>query len=78
MGKTAYCRLAKGGMGPTPGVASFYIPFTNIKGEDGIVVPVCLPGPAMEKFVAELNTLLREPVKSMEEQMGYPVFRSAL
>jgi hypothetical protein len=40
-----------------PGVASFYIPlpFTNKKGENGIVVPFCLAAPAMERFVKELD-----------------------
>ncbi|KAM0836361.1 hypothetical protein ACQ4PT_062358 [Festuca glaucescens] len=34
--------------GAIPGVASFLIPFKNAKGEDGIVIPMCLPGPAMD------------------------------
>jgi len=49
-----YGGAAKGAM---PGVASFYIPlpFTNKKGENGIVVPFCLTAPAMERFVKELD-----------------------
>ncbi|CAL9776639.1 unnamed protein product [Musa acuminata subsp. burmannicoides] len=61
-GKAAYGGPAKGGVGAIPGVASFYIPFRNGKGEDGIVVPVCLPGPAMEKFTMEMESLIEEPV----------------
>ncbi|XP_015899457.1 benzyl alcohol O-benzoyltransferase [Ziziphus jujuba] len=57
-GKAAYGGPAKGGVGAIPGVASFYIPFKNHKGESGIVVPVCLPAPAMERFVKELDGLL--------------------
>ncbi|KAL6641278.1 hypothetical protein ACP70R_019459 [Stipagrostis hirtigluma subsp. patula] len=61
-GRPAYGGPAKGGVGAIPGVASFLIPFKNAKGEDGIVVPMCLPGPAMEKFVEEMEKLLRPPV----------------
>ncbi|KAJ7949925.1 Benzyl alcohol O-benzoyltransferase [Quillaja saponaria] len=57
-GKPAYGGPAKGGVGAIPGVASFYIPFKNAKGEEGIVVPVCLPALAMERFVKELNIML--------------------
>ncbi|KAL5568304.1 hypothetical protein UlMin_024879 [Ulmus minor] len=57
-GKAAYGGAAKGGVGAIPGVASFYIPFTNNRGEQGIVVPVCLPGAAMDVFVKELDSLL--------------------
>ncbi|KAJ6884250.1 hypothetical protein NC652_031293 [Populus alba x Populus x berolinensis] len=38
-----------------PELASFYIPFTNKKGEDGIVVPFCLPSPAVERFTRSLK-----------------------
>ncbi|CAL9106725.1 unnamed protein product [Musa textilis] len=61
-GKAAYGGPAKGGVGAIPGVASFYIPFRNSKGEEGIVVPVCLPGPAMDKFTMEMESLIKEPV----------------
>lgn len=57
-GPPAYGGPAKGGVGMIPGVTSFYIPFKNGKGENGIVVPLCLPGFAMERFVKELNGLL--------------------
>uniref|UniRef100_J3N3W3 Benzyl alcohol O-benzoyltransferase n=1 Tax=Oryza brachyantha TaxID=4533 RepID=J3N3W3_ORYBR len=61
-GKPAYGGPAKGGVGAIPGVASFLIPFKNAKGEDGIVVPMCLPGPAMDKFVEEMDKLTRPAV----------------
>lgn len=59
-GKPVYGGSAKGGVGAIPGVASFYIPFTNKAGEKGVVVPICLPAPAMDRFVKELETLLKQ------------------
>uniref|UniRef100_A0A0D9XL85 Uncharacterized protein n=1 Tax=Leersia perrieri TaxID=77586 RepID=A0A0D9XL85_9ORYZ len=58
-GKPVYGGPAKGGVGAIPGVASFLIPFKNGKGEDGILVPMCLPGPAMDKFVKEMEKLMK-------------------
>ncbi|CAN1246270.1 Benzyl alcohol O-benzoyltransferase [Linum grandiflorum] len=58
-GKAAYAGPAKGGVGAIPGVASFYIPFTNKEGEKGIVLPICLPAEAMVIFVNELETMLK-------------------
>ncbi|KAJ8468134.1 hypothetical protein OPV22_030686 [Ensete ventricosum] len=66
-GKAAYGGPAKGGVGAIPGVASFYIPFRNSKGEEGIVVPVCLPGPAMEKFTMEMESLIKGPVAAEQQ-----------
>lgn len=65
-GKPAYGGPAKGGVGAIPGVASFYIPFKNSEGEDGIVVPICLPAVSMERFVKDLDCMLR----------GHPTNRS--
>ncbi|KAL8550098.1 hypothetical protein ACS0TY_008796 [Phlomoides rotata] len=58
-GKAAYGGAAKGGVGAIPGVASFYIPFKNNKGENGIVIPICLPENAMKVFVKELEKMLQ-------------------
>ncbi|XP_062105116.1 benzyl alcohol O-benzoyltransferase [Humulus lupulus] len=59
-GRAVYGGAAKGGVGAIPGVASFYIPFTNkVAGEQGIVVPVCLPAQAMDTFVEQLNSMLK-------------------
>ncbi|KAK1307128.1 Benzyl alcohol O-benzoyltransferase [Acorus calamus] len=60
-GKATYGGPAKGGVGAIPGVASFYIPFMNKRGEEGIVVPVVLPAQAMVKFVEEVEKLTKEP-----------------
>ena len=51
-----------------PEFASFYIPLTNKKGEDGIVVPFCLPAPAMERFFKELEVMLKGQLGSDEEK----------
>ncbi|XP_057969952.1 benzyl alcohol O-benzoyltransferase isoform X2 [Malania oleifera] len=60
-GRPAYGGPAKGGVGAIPGVASFYIPWKDeVRGEKGVVVPICLPGEAMERFVAELNGMLKD------------------
>ncbi|KAL3845076.1 hypothetical protein ACJIZ3_002479 [Penstemon smallii] len=59
-GTAAYGGPAKGGVGAIPGVASFYIPLKNSKGENGIVVPICLPATAMEVFVKELEMMLKK------------------
>uniref|UniRef100_A0A0A9H717 Uncharacterized protein n=1 Tax=Arundo donax TaxID=35708 RepID=A0A0A9H717_ARUDO len=76
-GKPVYGGPAKGGVGAIPGVASFLIPFKNAKGEDGIVVPMCLPGPAMDRFVEEIGKLLSPP--GQPEQDAFPAaVRSAL
>lgn len=64
-GKPVYGGPAKGGVGAIPGVASFYIPFVNGKGEKGMVVPVCLPASAMEIFENELHSILKSDDKSM-------------
>ncbi|CAL5207959.1 unnamed protein product [Lathyrus oleraceus] len=68
-GKAVYGGPAKGGVGAVPGVASFYIPFVNGKGEKGLVIPVCLPAQAMERFVEELDSVVNnsnvtKPTKS--------------
>ncbi|KAK7314928.1 hypothetical protein VNO77_33458 [Canavalia gladiata] len=57
-GKALYSGVAKGGLGNIPGV-SFYVPYTNSKGEQGRAVPICLPEEAMERFEKELNDTLK-------------------
>jgi hypothetical protein len=58
-GKSVYAGPAKGGVGVVPGVASFLIAVKNAMGEDGIAVPVCLPGPAMEEFMEKMSKLMQ-------------------
>ncbi|XP_062151929.1 benzyl alcohol O-benzoyltransferase-like [Alnus glutinosa] len=69
-GNATYGGVAKSGAGTTPGgeCLSFYVPFKNSKGEDGIVVPIVLPAPAMERFIKELDCLLTEkPVSCLKK-----------
>ncbi|KAJ1431397.1 Transferase [Sesbania bispinosa] len=61
-GKAVYGGLAKGGLGDIPGV-SFYVPFRNSKGEQGRVVPICLPVDAMERFEKELDETFKMKMK---------------
>ncbi|KAJ4950616.1 hypothetical protein NE237_027448 [Protea cynaroides] len=42
-------------------MTSFYIPFRNHKGEDGIVVTFYLTGPAMERFEKEIESMIKDP-----------------
>ncbi|KAL5225541.1 hypothetical protein ABZP36_012180 [Zizania latifolia] len=58
-GKPAYGGPTKGGVDPIPGLASFLISCKNAKGEDGIVVPMSLPGLAMDRFVEDMAKLMR-------------------
>ncbi|XP_022747882.1 benzyl alcohol O-benzoyltransferase-like [Durio zibethinus] len=40
-------------------IISFCIQSKNKEGEDGIVVPVCLPAPAMKSFVKEMDSIIK-------------------
>ncbi|XP_050226141.1 benzyl alcohol O-benzoyltransferase-like [Mercurialis annua] len=53
-GRAVYAGPAKGH------VASFHMGVRNKKGEDGILVTLCLPKLAMQMFVKELDSMLRE------------------
>lgn len=59
-GKTAYGEPAMGGVGAIPGVTIFYIPFKNSEGEDGIIMLIYLSTAAMERFVKELDYILKK------------------
>ncbi|KAK7316335.1 hypothetical protein VNO77_35295 [Canavalia gladiata] len=62
-GKAIYGGPAKGGVGPIPGLATFYVPSKNAIGEEGLVIPVCLPSQAMDRFVKELDTILNNHIR---------------
>jgi hypothetical protein len=53
-GKPVYGGIGTAGVEDLPG-ASFYVSFEKRNGEIGIVVPVCLPEKAMQRFVEELE-----------------------
>ena len=41
---------------------SFLLASKNANGEDGIVVPICLPGPAMDRLVEEMSNCAHQPM----------------
>jgi hypothetical protein len=55
--EAVYGGPAKGGEGPVPGVANYFLRSKNGKGEEVTVVPICLPKDAMEKFQLEVERL---------------------
>eukprot|EP00253_Pinus_taeda_P011554 PITA_11554 len=59
-GRAAFGGPAKGGVG-VPGL-SFFIPYRNTSGVQGILVPVCLPPAAMERLEAEINEATKKSV----------------
>ena len=59
-GKAVYGGLAKIFEIQSTSATAFYIEAMNSKGEHGIMVPVCLPTRAMERFVKELNSILQD------------------
>jgi benzyl alcohol O-benzoyltransferase len=61
-GWPVYGGPAKVGPDVFPGVMSFLIKYTNSGGEDGIIAPLSLPRPAMDRFVEEMGKLLHAPV----------------
>ncbi|KAK7269243.1 hypothetical protein RIF29_21963 [Crotalaria pallida] len=56
-GKALYGGIAKAGAGAFPS-ANFHIPYQNKKGEEGILVLVCLPSQIMKIFAKELDNML--------------------
>ena len=59
-GEAVYGRPAKGGEGPVPGVANYFLRCKNGEGEESTVVPICLPKDAMDKFQLEVEGLTAE------------------
>ncbi|KAM7486632.1 hypothetical protein LguiA_002641 [Lonicera macranthoides] len=57
-GKAVYGGLATGRVGDIPGLLNFYVQYRNNKGENAVVVPICLPAAAMERFVKVLGSML--------------------
>ena len=53
-GKAVY-----GGIARAMSIKSFCMRFRNKKGE-GIVIPICLPPPAMERFECEIKRMTKE------------------
>lgn len=57
-GAPVYSGPAKAFVAENGMAASFFVPFRNDKGEDGILVPVCLPAPEMERFSIEVESTI--------------------
>ncbi|XP_031482357.1 benzyl alcohol O-benzoyltransferase [Nymphaea colorata] len=66
-GMPVYGGAAKGGVGAIPGVASFFMKFKNKHGEEGAVIPVCLPSPAMVIFEQEVKKMLDGPSSNLKQ-----------
>ncbi|XP_058728353.1 benzyl alcohol O-benzoyltransferase-like [Vicia villosa] len=47
-----------------PGIVSYYLPFKNGRGEKGLVLPLRLPAHAMERFVEELDSVLKNSINN--------------
>jgi hypothetical protein len=45
-----------------PLLFSFLLASKNANGEDGIVVPICLPDPAMDRLVEEMSNCAHQPM----------------
>ncbi|XP_054820063.1 benzyl alcohol O-benzoyltransferase-like [Prosopis cineraria] len=56
-GKAVYAGPAKSGLDTFQGLI-FYVGHANSKGEEGRIVPVCLPPECMERFAKELDLIL--------------------
>ncbi|XP_022148537.1 benzyl alcohol O-benzoyltransferase-like [Momordica charantia] len=78
-GKAIFAGPAVGGVATVPGLTSFYVPFTNRKGEKGTVVPFCLPAPAMDRFVVQLDALFKsQPLVEVQNYHKPPFIPSTL
>ncbi|KAF5442609.1 hypothetical protein F2P56_035249 [Juglans regia] len=63
-GKPSYAGPAECFVRIIPRTGSFCIPCKDSKGEEGIAIGVCLPAPAMEIFVKELDFFLKNMPES--------------
>ncbi|XP_057453911.1 benzyl alcohol O-benzoyltransferase-like isoform X3 [Lotus japonicus] len=77
-GNAIYGGLAKGGIGPIPSLASFNVPFKNDKGEEGLLTPMCLPSKAMERFIKELDNVLKKHIQPARGGLNSGFIVSAL
>ncbi|KAG6412412.1 hypothetical protein SASPL_125090 [Salvia splendens] len=57
-GNPAYGGVARAGVDSFPRAVSYFMRIKNSKGEDGIMVPICLPLKAMDVLVDELQKML--------------------
>ncbi|XP_047973931.1 benzyl alcohol O-benzoyltransferase-like [Salvia hispanica] len=57
-GQPAYGGVARAGVDSFPRAVSYFMRIKNSNGEDGIMVPICLPPKAMDVLVDELQKML--------------------
>ncbi|KAK1653409.1 hypothetical protein QYE76_071214 [Lolium multiflorum] len=78
-GKPVYGGPMRCSLDTTPVICSFLTPAKNTIGEKGIILPLCLPAPAMDKFVEEMSYLLRpsDHVTAQPNNIS-PVIKAAL
>jgi hypothetical protein len=55
-GEAVYGGVAKGGAGPFPGV-TYIVPHKNVRGEEGLILPICLSFEDMKRFAKELDEM---------------------
>ncbi|KAL6839410.1 hypothetical protein ACP4OV_030680 [Aristida adscensionis] len=84
-GRPAYVGPTVGAINvPGPGAFSFLVQFRSAgagdgaRGEEGIAVPVCLPGAAMGRFEEEMGKLLPHPAVDVSRAQQLQQPRSAL
>uniref|UniRef100_F6HJ36 Methanol O-anthraniloyltransferase n=1 Tax=Vitis vinifera TaxID=29760 RepID=F6HJ36_VITVI len=53
-----------GGLAKAMSIISFCLRFRNSKGEEGVVVPICLPLQVMERFGQEVKRMIAEEIAS--------------
>ncbi|KAF7847667.1 hypothetical protein BT93_L2742 [Corymbia citriodora subsp. variegata] len=77
-GKAMYGGPATGALGADPTFSSMFILFRNWQGETSIVVTVCLPAPVMQRFVQELDALLKGPPATTARNKKSPFLISSM
>ncbi|MCL7023601.1 hypothetical protein MKW94_023037 [Papaver nudicaule] len=82
-GKELYGGYAIGSQCAVLWMASFYISYRNNKGDEGILVPVCLPRLAMNKFVVEIKSMTTnikpsaQPLQPKTSQLKSLIYRKS-
>ncbi|VAH83786.1 hypothetical protein VPH35_054853 [Triticum aestivum] len=66
-GEAVYGGPAKGGEGPIPGVANYFLWSKNGKGEEGTLVPISLPKNVMERFQLEVAGLRPSSIGALRD-----------
>jgi hypothetical protein len=65
LGKASFAGPVKVFQEPNHDPAYFYFQVKNNQGEDGIMLPMCLPTSVMERFIKELYSILGDHLESI-------------